>query len=139
MQLLHIALGSPQPDQGALESREDQNMALLGALGIEGIDSPSMEVAIPATPHSNTSAMTMAATRTVFRTSPSAFTPVVRPTRWNFISKTSHPICLKGTGSTMRAVTVRYSSGRWPIRTNGEQTGLADALDRAVALLSRAA
>lgn len=38
MQLLHIALGSPQPDQGALESREDQIMTLLGALGIQEIE-----------------------------------------------------------------------------------------------------
>ena len=38
MQSAHFDFGSPSPDQGALESREDQIMALLGALGIEEIE-----------------------------------------------------------------------------------------------------
>ncbi|MEX0408740.1 DUF6878 family protein [Aquibium sp. LZ166] len=38
MQSPHFAFGSPSPDQGALENREDQIMALLGALGIEEIE-----------------------------------------------------------------------------------------------------
>jgi hypothetical protein len=34
----HIDPGGPLPAQGALESREDQIMALLGALGVEEIE-----------------------------------------------------------------------------------------------------
>lgn len=119
MQSSHFAVGSPSPDQGALENREDQIMVLLGALGIEEIEFSLNGGGDSATPRSNMSAMPMAATRIVFRTSPSAFTPMVRLTRWNDTSKTSHPICPKGTGSTMRAVTARSSSGQWPMRTNG--------------------